>query len=98
MTHDAYKAWLDAMPIDDVQRKIERLEHKVSDLRVFERVYAERHPSGPHAASEPTRQQTWSQPTGAEASAEPAGEEEASSEPTVEEASAESGSPGFRTR
>ena len=38
MAHDAYKAWLDAMPIDDVQHKIERLEHKLSDLRVLERL------------------------------------------------------------
>jgi hypothetical protein len=92
MTHDAYKAWLDAMPIDDVQRRIERLEHKLSDLRVLERLHAERQPTGPQAASEQTGQQTWPEPTGAEASAQPISEQEASSEPAVEEASAESGS------
>jgi len=92
MTTDAYKAWLDAMPVDDVQRRIERLEQKLLDLRVLERLHAERQPTGPEAASERIGQQTWSEPTGAEASAEPISEEEASSEPAVEKASAESGS------
>jgi hypothetical protein len=67
MTHEAYKAWLDAMPIDDVQRRIERLEHKLSDLRVLERLHAERQPTGPEAASEPTGEETSSEPTGEEA-------------------------------
>lgn len=40
----AYKAWLDAMPIDDVRSKIHRLEQKLSDLRVLERLYAVRQP------------------------------------------------------
>lgn len=43
MTNESYKAWLDAMPIDDVRRRIERLERKLSDLHVLERLYAERH-------------------------------------------------------
>jgi hypothetical protein len=46
MTHDSYKAWLDEMPIDDVRRRIERLEQKIADLRVLERLHAERHGGG----------------------------------------------------
>jgi hypothetical protein len=42
MTHESYKAWLDAMPIEDVRRRIERLERKLSDLQVLERLYEER--------------------------------------------------------
>jgi hypothetical protein len=49
MTNEAYKA--DAMPIDDVHESIERLEHKLSNLRIVERLYAERQPGG-EAASE----------------------------------------------
>jgi hypothetical protein len=85
MTNGAYTAWLDVMPIDDVQQKIERLEHKLSDLRVLERLHAERQPTGPEAASERTGQETWSEPADAEASAEPISAE-ASSEPGGEEA------------
>jgi hypothetical protein len=44
MSSEAYKAWLDTMPVDDVRHKIERLEQKLSDLRVLERLFAERHP------------------------------------------------------
>ena len=44
MNNEALKNWLDAMPIDDVRRKIERLEAKLADLRVLERLYGERHP------------------------------------------------------
>jgi hypothetical protein len=90
MTNEAYKAWLDAMPIDDVRRKIERLEQKLSDLRVFERVYVVRQP-GEEAASEPISEEASSEPTGEQASAEPASAEDAS-EPAVGEASPESGS------
>ena len=90
MTNGAYKAWLDVMPIDDVQQKIERLEHKLSDLRVLERMHAERHPTGPEAASERTGQESWSEPAGAQKSAEPISAE-ASSEPAEEEAGPESG-------
>jgi hypothetical protein len=55
MTHESYKAWLDAMPIDDVRRRIERLEHKLSDLRVLERLHDEHHGGcGPESgAAEP---------------------------------------------
>ena len=42
--NDALKVWLDAMPIDDVRGRMERLERKLSDLRVIERLYNERHP------------------------------------------------------
>lgn len=45
MNNEAFKAWLDAMPIDDVRRKIERLEAKLADLRVLDRIYRERHES-----------------------------------------------------
>jgi hypothetical protein len=50
MANEAYKAWLDTMPIDDVHHKAERLEHKLSDLRVLERLYAERQPAAPEAS------------------------------------------------
>jgi hypothetical protein len=49
MSSEAYKSWLDAMPVDEVRHKIERLEQKLSDLRVLERLHGER-----HAASEST--------------------------------------------
>jgi len=45
MTNEAYKAWIDSMPIDDVRRRIERLEHKLADLHVLERLYTDRQPS-----------------------------------------------------
>ena len=51
MNNEALKAWLDAMPIDDVRRRIERLEAKLADLRVLERIYEDRH----GAARRPTR-------------------------------------------
>jgi hypothetical protein len=37
MNNEALKAWVDAMRIDDVRRRIERLEAKLADLRVLER-------------------------------------------------------------
>ena len=43
MTHDSYKTWIDAMPIEDVRRRIERLERKIADMRMLERLYEERH-------------------------------------------------------
>jgi hypothetical protein len=46
MSQDSYKAWIDAMPIDDVRRRTERLERKLSDLQVLDRLYAERHGEG----------------------------------------------------
>jgi hypothetical protein len=46
MTHESYKAWLEEMPIDDVRRKIGRLERKLADLQVLERLYGERHGGG----------------------------------------------------
>ena len=42
MSGESYKAWVDAMPIDDVRERIERFERKLSDLRVLERLYDER--------------------------------------------------------
>ena len=54
MNNEALKAWLDAMPIDDVRRRIERLETKLADLHVLERLYEDRH--GP--ATEPAPQST----------------------------------------
>jgi hypothetical protein len=53
MSDDPYKAWLDSMPIDDVRRRIERLEQKLMDLRVLERIYGERH----HGESESAHQE-----------------------------------------
>jgi hypothetical protein len=55
MSQDSYKAWIDAMPIDDVRQRIERLERKLQDLQVLERLYADRHGDGagePGAAAE----------------------------------------------
>jgi hypothetical protein len=51
MTHESYKAWLDEMPIDDVRRRIERLEKKLWDLHVLERLYDERRSSEDAAAA-----------------------------------------------
>jgi len=51
MTSEAYKAWIDAMPIDDVRRRIERLEQKLADLHVLERLYTNR-PHPDQAAAE----------------------------------------------
>jgi hypothetical protein len=51
MTYESYKAWLDEMPIDDVRRRIERLEKKLWDLHVLERLYDERRSSGEDAAA-----------------------------------------------
>jgi hypothetical protein len=51
MTHESYKAWLDEMPIDDVRRRIERLEKKLWDLHVLERLYGERQGGGEDAAA-----------------------------------------------
>jgi hypothetical protein len=42
MTNEAYKAWLDAMPIDDMHDSIERLEQELSDLRALEQLHAQR--------------------------------------------------------
>jgi len=46
VSQDSYKAWIDAMPIDDVRRRTERLERKLSDLQMLERLYADRHGDG----------------------------------------------------
>jgi hypothetical protein len=46
MSYDSYKAWIDAMPIDEVRRKIERLERKLADMQVLERLYSDRHGEG----------------------------------------------------
>jgi len=52
MNNEALKSWLDAMPIDDVRRRIERLETKLADLRVLERLYADRHGGSGETAAE----------------------------------------------
>ena len=67
MTNEAYKAWLDAMPVDDVRGRIKRLEHKLSDLQLLARLYAVRQPNGPEAAPTPggpTARKTSCEPTG----------------------------------
>jgi hypothetical protein len=46
MASEAYKAWVDAMPIDAVRERIERLELQLSDLRVLERLYGARSAGG----------------------------------------------------
>jgi hypothetical protein len=72
MTNGPYKAWLDAMPIDEVRRRIERLEHKLSDMRVLERLHAERQP-GEDVAPGTAEPQAASDPAEPLASAESAG-------------------------
>jgi hypothetical protein len=52
MNNEALKAWLDAMPIDDVRRRIERLQTKLADLRVLERIYGDRHGAAAETAAE----------------------------------------------
>jgi hypothetical protein len=53
MRSESYKAWIDAMPIDDVRRRIERIERKLADLHVLERLYGERNgDGGPESAAE----------------------------------------------
>ena len=61
MSNEALKAWLDAMPIDEVRRKIERLETKLADLRVLERIYGERHGAAA-ATGEPPPAEEQAQP------------------------------------
>jgi hypothetical protein len=56
MTHESYKAWIDEMPIDDVRRRIERLERKLSDLHVLERLYEDQHGDGTPEPAEPQGQ------------------------------------------
>jgi hypothetical protein len=60
MSNEAFKAWLDAMPVEDVQRKIERVEQKLSDLLVLTRLHADRQPGGSETAEQPARQEAWS--------------------------------------
>jgi hypothetical protein len=74
MTGEAYTAWLDAMPIDEVRDRIEVLELQLSDLRVLERLFAVRSAG---ADGEP-----WPEPSGAEAP-QPADSDHASSEPAA---------------
>jgi hypothetical protein len=54
MGNEAYRAWIDAMPIDEVRAKIERLERKLDDLRVLERLHADRHPPAAADETEPS--------------------------------------------
>jgi hypothetical protein len=50
MNNEALKAWLDAIRIDDVRRRLERLEAKLADPRVLEPIEDYRGP----AAEPPT--------------------------------------------
>jgi len=80
MSSESLKSWLDAMPIDDVRRKIERLEAKLADLRVLERIYGERHAAtGASAAAEESAPAAEESAPAAEESA-PAAEDAAPSE------------------
>jgi hypothetical protein len=72
MTHDSYKTWLDEMPIDDVLMRIERLERKLADLQVLERLYADHH-TGDESVSEEVHP--------VEGESQPHGEGEAGEEP-----------------
>ena len=76
MNNEALKAWLDAMPIDDVRRRIERLEAKLADLRVLERIYEDRHGGSSEPAAEAAPEPA------EETAAEPAGDPPA--EPSAE--------------
>jgi len=68
MTNEALKAWLEAMPIDEVQHKIERLEAKLADLRVLERLYTGRHqppaPQKRRPKEASSRRPAWGEPQG----------------------------------
>jgi len=46
MNNEALKAWLDAIRIDDVRQRLERLETKLADPRVLERIEDRRGPAG----------------------------------------------------
>ena len=63
MNNEALKAWLDAMPIDDVRRKIAKLEAKLADLHVLERIYDERHAPA-EEAEQPAPAQEWGEQQG----------------------------------
>jgi hypothetical protein len=52
MAENGLDAWLDAMPIDDVRRRIERIEQELSDLRALERMHEGRHHPPPQQPSE----------------------------------------------
>ncbi len=45
MNNEALKAWLDAMRINDVRRRLERLETTLADPRVRERIEDRRGPA-----------------------------------------------------
>jgi hypothetical protein len=65
MTDENYKAWLDAMPIDGVRHKIERIERKLADLQLLVRLYEERHPSESDGPTEPAPEsEGFVEPTG----------------------------------
>jgi hypothetical protein len=80
MNKEAFKAWLDAMPIDDVRRKIDRLETKLADLRVLDRIYSERRES----AGEPSAGES-------SAGESAAGEPSATEHPVAEQPDGEAG-------
>lgn len=66
MSNEPYKAWLASMPIDDVRRKIERLEQKIADARVLERLYSEHRAEGAHEHAEPAPAEEPPSPTSTE--------------------------------
>ncbi len=74
MTHESYKAWLDEMPIDDVRRRIERLEKKLWDLNVLERLYNERRGGGEESPAEEDQGEGGEPGAAAGAEGEPASE------------------------
>ena len=67
MSSETYKAWLDSMPIGDVRSRIERLQQKLADLQVLERLYSDRHDGAEevHAdSSESSPEQRWEESSG----------------------------------
>ena len=52
MAAESYEAWLDAMPIDDVRGRIERLEQELSDLHTLARLHQGRQSPPPKGEPE----------------------------------------------
>ena len=53
MNNETLKAWLDAMRINDVRRRIERLESTLADPRVLEHIEEDRRGSAAEPPAEP---------------------------------------------
>lgn len=67
MSGETYKTWIDSMPIDDVRSRIERLQQKLADLQVLERLYSDRHVGAeevPVESAESPPEQRWEESSG----------------------------------